>query len=86
MEHKDFNGTNYNLVHEDGNGIVARRVWRGFAGKGSCDGQYIEVIAHKPSEEDLKVLNDGGLIFLTVLGKLPSLLLSTNFTDASDPK
>lgn len=53
---------------------------------GSCDGLPQIVIAYKPTVEDLRRINEGGLIYLSVIGDaLPPHYLSTTFHDATHP-
>lgn len=49
---------------------------------GACEGAGCVVVAWKPSEADLKILNEGGAIYLTTLGGLPAHMLSTSFENA----
>lgn len=46
---------------------------------GPLDGSAMVVVAWKPSEEELKELNNGGLVYLSVLGGLPPHTVGTSF-------
>ncbi len=46
---------------------------------GPIDGSTVVIVAWKPSPEDLVLLNEGGLIYLTCIGGLPPHSLSTRF-------
>lgn len=50
---------------------------------GNLDGSDFVVTAWKPSPEDLKALNEGGMIFLSMLNGLLPHFLTTNFNEAT---
>lgn len=52
---------------------------------GSCDGFRQVAVAWQPNAEDLQKLNNGGLVYLSVIGGLPPHFLSTDFRDATNP-
>lgn len=49
---------------------------------GSMDGSTIVVVAWKPAAEELEVLNQGGVIYLSCIGGLPPHYLCTGFQEA----
>ena len=57
----------------------------GQAKGGSIDGAAIAVVAWQPSESDLRDLNNGGLIYLSMIGGVPPHFLSTDFNEATKP-
>lgn len=52
---------------------------------GSVDGTKQVVVAWKPTEEELKRINNGGAIYLTFMGGLPPHYPSTSFWEATHP-
>lgn len=52
---------------------------------GSCDGLRHVIVAWRPSEEELRDLQQGGLVYLSVIGGLAPHYLSTDFHTASHP-
>lgn len=50
---------------------------------GAHDGTGMVVVAWQPTEEDLKVLNVGGLVYLSMMGGLCPHFLSTSFKEAT---
>lgn len=50
---------------------------------GGLDGADFVVTAWKPTPEDLKRLNEGGQVYLSVLGGLPPHFLSTSFREST---
>lgn len=61
---------------------------RGFAHYvqgGSCDGSPQVVVAWLPNEEELRAINEGKPIFMSMLDGLLPHYLSTTFHDATHP-
>lgn len=52
----------------------------------SVDGAKIVVTAWKPSPAELQELIERGSVFVTCLGGLPAMMLTTNFEAATHPK
>lgn len=52
---------------------------------GSCDGLPQVIVAWKPSNEDVKRIIDGELIYLSCIGSLPPHFLTTSFVAATQP-
>lgn len=52
---------------------------------GSCDGVTQVVAAWKLSTEELEIVKETGIIYLSVLGGLPAHYLSVNFQQAISP-
>lgn len=52
---------------------------------GSCDGEFMTVVAWRPSPEEIKDIMGGKLIYLTAMGGLPPHFLSTDFHIATHP-
>lgn len=59
--------------------------YRGEVKVGSVDGSQLVVTAWKPTEEELKDLNDGGSVFLSFIGGLPPHFATTRFEQAINP-
>lgn len=59
------------------------KAFLGQAMGGVFDGAQICVTAWKPDAAELARLNQGGAVFLTVIGGLPPHRLSTSFKDAT---
>ena len=55
--------------------------YRGKITGGSLDGETQVVVAWRPDADDLKRLNEGGLIYLGVIGGLPPHFLVTDFKE-----
>ncbi len=58
--------------------------FKGRINQGNLDGADYMVTAWKPSSDDLRVLNDGGSIFMTAINNLPPHFLSTSFNEATN--
>lgn len=52
---------------------------------GSLDGCEVVVVAWRPDDKDLERLNNGGVVYLQVLGGLPPHLLGTDFNEVVTP-
>lgn len=52
---------------------------------GSCDGVQQVVVAWRPTPEELVVLEQGGPIYVAVLGGLPPHYLCVDFHEATHP-
>lgn len=50
---------------------------------GIFDGSQFVITAWKPTPEELRVLNEGGSVYLCVMGGLPPHYLTTSFEEAS---
>lgn len=59
------------------------KAWSGRIHGGSCDGSIATVTAWRPTDVELARLNEGGCVFLTVLGGLPPHCLTTSFEEAT---
>lgn len=60
--------------------VASIPAFQGTVDRGCVEGLKMVVVAWQPSPEDCRQLNNGGLIYLTVLGGLPPHFLSTSFT------
>lgn len=49
----------------------------------NLDGATFVVVSWKPSPEDLKTLNEGGLVHISMLGGLAPHFLTTSFSQAT---
>lgn len=59
--------------------------YRGRVEGGSCDGADLAIVAWLPTEQELKSLNEGKPIFLSMLYGLAPHFLTTSFKEASHP-
>ena len=50
---------------------------------GVWDGSDVVVVAWQPTEAELKELNAGGRVYLTMMGGLPAHFVSTSFKEAT---
>jgi hypothetical protein len=58
----------------------------GSIGGGNLDGSQFVVVAWKPTPEELAELNQGGLVYLSMLGGLAPHFITTDFGFASYQK
>lgn len=65
--------------------VTPIRAYRGQAAGGSVDGVDIVVVAWQPSDDDLVILKQGGVVYLSVIGGLPAHFLTTDFHAATHP-
>jgi hypothetical protein len=66
----------------DASQVFTIKAFRGKVNAGNLDGADFVVTAWKPTEEELKQLNEGNAVFLTCLGGLPPHFLTTSFEEA----
>lgn len=59
--------------------------YHGMLTSGSLDGSQIIITAWKPEPHELKMLNEGHPIFLTMVGGLPPHMVTTDFNAATHP-
>lgn len=58
--------------------------YNGNVNGGSVDGINIVITAWKPTAQELEALNQGGPVFITMIGGLAPHYISTSFTDATN--
>lgn len=59
--------------------------YKGEIKTGSCDGLKQVVVAWRFTKEEIEVLSNGGLLYLSVIGGLLPHYLSLSFHDATHP-
>ena len=65
--------------------VIPIRAFKHQVAGGSCDGCDQVVVAWKPSEEELRIIKEGGPIFISMLGGLAPHYPSMSFYEATHP-
>lgn len=86
MQPVDFLESNTKFTAPDGmteGQVMTIPAFKGQALNGSCDGIQMVVVAWKPDPGEIDRLIEGHLVYLTVMGGLPSHFITTQ--EATNP-